>query len=148
MRYYCQVFRRINKQLPQLVDLDLTYVSEKLKEAHDLDLAMPGTYHSENTQNIVRIARFHPSLKVLESKQRPRRLSIIGSDGKSYGFLLKGHEDLRQDERVMQLFSLINTLLTHDVQTSNLGLRIKRYNIIPLAPNSGLIEWMDNTGTL
>ena len=29
-----------------------------------------------------------------------------GSDGKSYMFLLKGHEDLRQDERVMQFFSL------------------------------------------
>jgi len=149
--YYCQVFRRINKQLPQLVDLDLTYVSEKLKDAHDLDLAMPGTYIKKaqsGSTDIVRIARFNPTLKVLESKQRPRRLTIIGSDGKDYDFLLKGHEDLRQDERVMQLFSLINTLLAHDVNTSNLGLRIKRYNIIPLSPNSGLIEWMGHTDTV
>ena len=29
---------------------------------------------------------------------------MTGSDGRNYGFLLKGHEDLRQDERVMQLF--------------------------------------------
>lgn len=29
-------------------------------------------------------------------------------------FLLKGHEDLRQDERVMQLFGLVNTLLLND----------------------------------
>jgi hypothetical protein len=28
-----------------------------------------------------------------------------------YTFLLKGHEDLRQDERVMQLFGLVNELL-------------------------------------
>jgi hypothetical protein len=27
---------------------------------------------------------------------------------------LKGHEDLRQDERVMQLFGLVNTLLKKD----------------------------------
>lgn len=27
-----------------------------------------------------------------------------GDDGREYVFLLKGHEDLRQDERVMQLF--------------------------------------------
>lgn len=33
---------------------------------------------------------------VLASKQRPRRLSMLGSDGKEYMFLLKGHEDLRQ----------------------------------------------------
>ena len=32
-------------------------------------------------------------------------------------FLLKGHEDLRQDERVMQLFGLVNTLLAADTQT-------------------------------
>ena len=73
---------------------------------------------------------------------------MIGNDGKNYDFLLKGHEDLRQDERVMQLFGLVNTLLMHDINTSNLGLSIKRYNTIPLAPNSGLIEWMDKTDTV
>jgi hypothetical protein len=41
---------------------------------------------------------------VITSKQRPRKLTIHGSDGKDYAFLLKGHEDLRQDERVMQVF--------------------------------------------
>ena len=38
-------------------------------------------------------------------------------------FLLKGHEDLRQDERVMQLFGLINTLLTNDPDTFKRHLR-------------------------
>ena len=33
-------------------------------------------------------------------------------------FLLKGHEDLRQDERVVQLFGLVNTLLAGDQETS------------------------------
>ena len=28
-----------------------------------------------------------------------------------------GHEDLRQDERVMQLFGLVNTLFKHDPET-------------------------------
>ena len=37
-----------------------------------------------------------------------------GSDGKEYQYLLKAHEDLRQDERVMQLFALANTLLSED----------------------------------
>jgi len=30
-------------------------------------------------------------------------LTIHGEDGENYDFLLKGHEDLRQDERVMQV---------------------------------------------
>lgn len=48
---------------------------------------------------------------MIESKQRPRKLAVVGSDGRHYAFLLKGHEDLRQDKRVMQLFGLVNTLL-------------------------------------
>ena len=49
------------------------------------------------------IASFAPQLLVITSKQRPRKLTIHGSDGEDYAFLLKGHEDLRQDERVMQV---------------------------------------------
>ena len=48
---------------------------------------------------------------VIPSKQRPRKLTIFGSDNTEHTFLLKGHEDLRQDERAMQLFGLVNTLL-------------------------------------
>ena len=40
-----------------------------------------------------------------------------GSDGRNYMFLLKGHEDLRQDERVMQFFSLVNSLLLSNPET-------------------------------
>jgi FKBP12-rapamycin complex-associated protein len=46
---------------------------------------------------------------VITSKQRPRRLTIQGDDGENYDFLLKGHEDLRQDERVMQVSILLIT---------------------------------------
>jgi hypothetical protein len=34
--------------------------------------------------------------QVITSKQRPRKLCICGSNGRTYMFLLKGHEDLRQ----------------------------------------------------
>ena len=68
---------------------------------------------------------------------------MTGSDGKQYAFLLKGHEDLRQDERVMQLFGLVNTLLAHRHRhTSNYNLSINQYAVIPLSPNSGIIGWV------
>jgi hypothetical protein len=54
----------------------------------------------------VTIASFAPQLGIITSKQRPRKLTILGSDGEEYAFLLKGHEDLRQDERVMQVLWL------------------------------------------
>ena len=86
--------------------------------------------------------------QVINSKQRPRKLTIYGSDGSEYQFLLKGHEDLRQDERVMQLFGLVNNLLAGDRNTVERSLSIARYAVIPLSPNSGLIGWVRNCDTL
>jgi FKBP12-rapamycin complex-associated protein len=50
---------------------------------------------------------------------------FAGSNGNDYMFLLKGHEDLRQDERVMQLFGLVNTLLLNDPDTFRRNLTIQ-----------------------
>lgn len=65
-----------------------------------------------------------------------------------YNYLLKGHEDLRQDERVMQLFSLVNTLLSIDVASFKRRLHIQRYSVIPIAPNVGLLGWVKDSDTL
>ena len=83
-----QVFRRIEKQLPLLTTIDLQYVSPKLLQSENLELAIPGTYRSGKP--VIRIARCVPKLSVIASKQRPRRLAIIGSDTKEYQFCLKG----------------------------------------------------------
>lgn len=107
---------------------------------------MPGFYRAG--EPIIRIAKFHTNLSVIASKQRPRRLTIIGSDGKDYSYLLKGHEDLRQDERVMQLFGLVNTLLSNDPETLKRHLSIQCMSATPLSPNSGLIGWLPDTDTL
>ncbi|ESO02673.1 hypothetical protein HELRODRAFT_161965 [Helobdella robusta] len=65
-----------------------------------------------------------------------------------YQFLLKGHEDLRQDERVMQLFGLVNSILLTNQQIPKRNLSIHRYAVIPLSTNSGLIGWVPNCDTL
>ncbi|KAI3889270.1 hypothetical protein MKX03_003947, partial [Papaver bracteatum] len=143
---YYHVFRRIDKQLPSLTTLDLQSVSPELLDCRDLELAVPGTYRAGSP--VVTIASFAPQLVVITSKQRPRKLTIHGSDGEDYAFLLKGHEDLRQDERVMQLFGLVNTLLENSRKTQEKDLSIQRYAVIPLSPNSGLIGWVPNCDTL
>ncbi|KAF6026864.1 TOR [Bugula neritina] len=142
---YYHVFRRISKQLPMLTSLELQYVSPKLLEARDLELAVPGTY---DTKEVVGIQRVHSSFQVITSKQRPRKLSIYGSNGKEYQFVLKGHEDLRQDERVMQLFGLVNSLLLANMDTCRHNLTIQRYSAIPLSTNSGLLGWVPHCDTL
>ncbi|SPQ26658.1 5e2edd65-6acc-4dcf-a7ef-f29e4cb58798 [Thermothielavioides terrestris] len=143
---YYQVFRRISRQLPQMTSLELTYCSPELLQARDLDLAVPGTYRSG--EEIVRIMGFDGTLSVINSKQHPRKLNIFGSDGKTYAFLLKGHEDMRQDERVMQLFGLCNTLLANDSECYKRHLSIQRFPAIPLPQNSGLLGWVPNSDTI
>ncbi|KAH0977767.1 hypothetical protein GBA52_027486, partial [Prunus armeniaca] len=143
---YYHVFRRIDKQLQSLTTLDLESVSPELLECRNLELAVPGTYRAESP--VVTIASFARQLVVITSKQRPRKLTIHGSDGEDYAFLLKGHEDLRQDERVMQLFGLVNTLLENSRNTAEKDLSIQRYDVVPLSPNSGLIGWVPNCDTL
>ncbi|KAH9072320.1 atypical/PIKK/FRAP protein kinase [Lactarius deliciosus] len=132
------VFKKVEKQLPQLATLDLQYVSPELLKARDLELAVPAEGPSSRFMN------FAPKLTIIISKQRPRRLYLRGSDGKEYQYLLKGHEDLRQDERVMQLFSLVNTLLSEDTDSFKRRLHIQRYPVIPLGPDAGLIGWVVN----
>ena len=63
-------------------------------------------------------------------------------------FLLKGHEDLRQDERVMQLFGLVNTFLINNPDTFRRNLTVQRYAVVPLSTNSGLIKWLPHCDTL
>jgi len=59
---YYNVFRKINKQLPQLTTLDLQYVSPCLLGARSLELGVPGTYRVDKTA--VRIAMFGPTVQV------------------------------------------------------------------------------------
>ncbi|GBF92738.1 hypothetical protein Rsub_05107 [Raphidocelis subcapitata] len=143
---YYHVFKRINKQLHALSTLELQYVAPALVRAQGMELAVPGTYIAG--EPLVTIAAFAPQLAVISSKQRPRKLTIHGGDGAEYMFLLKGHEDLRQDERVMQLFGLVNSMLAADHATAERDLSIARYAVIPLSPNSGLIGWVPNCDTL
>lgn len=146
--YYYYVFGRIQKQQLMMTSLDLSKVSQWLKHASSLELAVPGTYEP-GVKQIITIQSFSSQLKILQSKQRPRRLAILGSDGHQYDFLLKGHEDLRQDERVMQVFGLINQILCHSQERSiRRGVDIKRYSVIALSSNAGLIEWVPNCDTM
>lgn len=143
---YYRVFRSINKKLTQLTQLELQSVSPALLTAKNLELAVPGTYAVN--QEVVQIQGFAPSLDVISSKQRPRKITLYGSNGRQYRFLLKGHEDLRQDERVMQLFGLVNTLLSNNPETSKRDLLIGRYSVTPLSHEAGVVGWVPACDTL
>ncbi|QSS66872.1 phosphatidyl inositol 3-kinase [Histoplasma capsulatum] len=85
---------------------------------------------------------------VLNSLQKPRKISIRGSDGNIYSLLCKPKDDLRKDQRLMEFNSMINRFLKRDVESSKRRLYIKTYAVTPLNEECGLIEWVDNLRTL
>ncbi|KAJ2361133.1 phosphatidylinositol kinase- protein kinase tor1, partial [Coemansia sp. RSA 2607] len=139
---YYLIFRRIQKLFPDPKVLTLKDTAPVLLQCRDMHLAVPGTYDPD--REIVRIDSFDPVVRVYNTKQHPREMHIRGSDGNKYTFVLKGHEDLRQDERVMQLFGLINSLLARDAETARRALAIERFPVTPLSSNSGLIGFYPN----
>ena len=143
---YSTIFHKIKDKLTNITTVYLENVSPKLLQFKDGEISVPGMYRPNKP--VIAISGFAPKLPVLASKQHPRKLFVYGSDGKEYTFLLKGKEDLRQDERVMQLFSLCNKLLTSEPETSKKDLSLTRYSIIPLSQGAGLCGWVQNCDTL
>ena len=163
---YHRIYREISEDYKNFDSISLEYVSPKLFNFKNSNICLPGTYKLEhfNTninidkkdennlsikkEKMIRIQKMGDTLKIFKTKQHPRKMSMIGTDEKEYMFLLKGHEDLRQDERAMQLFDLVNTIVSNNKKTYNKNLFIITYSVFPLSHNTGLIGWVENCDTL
>lgn len=98
--------------------------------------------------NPVTITAFLDEALVLSSLQKPRRLSLRGSDGNIYMILAKPKDDLRKDQRLLEFDTMINRFLKRDVAASKRQLYIRTYAVIPLNEECGLIEWVNNLKTM
>lgn len=87
------------------------------------------------------------SVDVFRSKERPKKLTFVGSDGRSYPFLCKAERrgDLRKDSRMMELGVMVNQLLLKNPDARCKNLEVKTFNVVILSENCGLIEWVPNT---
>ncbi|XP_061121318.1 DNA-dependent protein kinase catalytic subunit isoform X2 [Syngnathus typhle] len=114
-------------------------------------LEIPGQYDGKSKplpEYHAKITGFDERVKVMSSMRRPKRLIIRGDDERDHPFLVKGGEDLRQDQRIEQLFAVMNILLSRDAACARRGLQLRTYQVIPINTRIGLIEWMENTCTL
>ena len=66
----------------------------------------------------------------MPSLQKPIKITILGNDTKEYPFLIKFGEDIRQDQRIQQLFSLMNNIFDNDKSLSGKKLSILTYQVI------------------
>ncbi|KAK3021766.1 hypothetical protein RJ639_045088, partial [Escallonia herrerae] len=135
--------------------VSLREVAPQLALVSSFDVPMPGlekqTTLSESEDalattplGIVTIASFSEQVVILSTKTKPKKLVILGSDGQTYTYLLKGREDLRLDARIMQLLRAINGFLRSSRVTRAQSLGIRYYSVTPISGRAGLIQWVDN----
>ncbi|XP_028157289.1 serine/threonine-protein kinase ATR-like [Ostrinia furnacalis] len=92
----------------------------------------------------VYIAGVEEQITILPSLQKPRKVTLRGSDGKSYIIMLKPRDDLRKDFRLMEFNAVVNRFLQDAPETRRRRLYIRTYSVLPLNEECGLIEWVPN----
>jgi phosphatidylinositol kinase/protein kinase (PI-3 family) len=120
---------------------ELQEIVKPLAKMRNLSVCMFGMYRCASSY--VTIASIDSRVLIIPSKKSPRKISFTGSNGAVYNFLLKSGEDIRLDERVMQLFGLINSFLQHAPNAM-----VYRFPIVPLTGNSGLLGWVEHSETM
>ncbi|CAI6340552.1 unnamed protein product [Periconia digitata] len=99
--------------------------------------------HNPFPQETITISEFQDDVFVLSSLQRPRKLVVRGSDGRSYGLMCKPKDDLRKDQRLMEFNAMINRAFQRDTESTKRRLYIKTYAVTPLNEECGAIEWVE-----
>ena len=158
---YIHLYSNISNYYKTFTKLSLDYISTKLFKLHNSNIFIPGSYSPlikdfydlekddiEQRYLGVRIKKIEKKFKIFKTKQHPRQLTMIGTNNKEYMFLLKGHEDLHQDERAMQLFILVNTIIENNQLIKNKNLYIDTFSVLPLSQSTGIIGWVPNCDTL
>ncbi|XP_049852036.1 serine-protein kinase ATM isoform X1 [Schistocerca gregaria] len=98
--------------------------------------------------NIIGIAGFEKTYQMVGGVNAPKKIVCIGTDGIKRPQLVKGRDDLRQDAVMQQVFTMMNTFLRRNKETSKRKLLMRTYKVVPLSQRSGIIEWCDNTEVL
>ncbi|CAF4003683.1 unnamed protein product, partial [Rotaria magnacalcarata] len=138
-----------------------TWFSLTFRQQHRLigtpslrEIEMPGQYTSKKkpfVEHHIKIVGFDEKILVLQSLRLPKRLTIRGHDENDYPFLVKGGEDIRQDQRIEALFSIMNDLYDDDPncnQSNSAHIAVRTYKVIPMSSKLGMIEWLNNTRPL
>eukprot|EP01105_Mastigella_eilhardi_P003802 TRINITY_DN1496_c0_g1_i7.p1 TRINITY_DN1496_c0_g1~~TRINITY_DN1496_c0_g1_i7.p1 ORF type:complete len:3703 (-),score=882.72 TRINITY_DN1496_c0_g1_i7:1157-12265(-) len=114
-------------------------------------LEVPGQYTGAQRPNPIlhaRVSSFSNDIICLSSLRVPKCLTLYGSDEREHKFLVKGGEDLRLDQRVEQLFTVMNDTYTNDVACYKRRLHLGTYKVVPMTRRVGIIEWVTNTSPL
>ncbi|GBF60735.1 serine/threonine-protein kinase [Trichophyton mentagrophytes] len=96
--------------------------------------------------DVPHLVSFQPTFTIASGISAPKIVTAVASNGIRYKQLFKsGNDDLRQDAIMEQTFEQVSDLLRDHRDTRQRKLGIRTYKVLPLASNSGIIEFVQNT---
>lgn len=117
----------------------------------NLKKLLPSTSRDMNSDlfksQMVTISKFSSQYMVFSSLKKPKKISMIGSDGNAYGIMCK-KEDVRQDNQYMQFANTMGFLLAGDAESVKRNLGITTYGVLSLREDCGLLEIVPNVLTM
>ncbi|KIO32842.1 hypothetical protein M407DRAFT_66218 [Tulasnella calospora MUT 4182] len=139
--YLSQQFPKLSALAPSPLLLPLQYSMTVVLPSNRAESGV----HRPFPSSAPTLEGFAEEIEIMKSLQKPRKLTVLGSDGAAYNFLCKPKDDLRKDARLMDFNSIINKLLKTNSESRRRRLHIRTYSVVPLNEECGLIEWVPNT---
>lgn len=87
-------------------------------------------------------------VSVLSSKQRPKVLQLVTTQRMAYKVLVKGGDDLRQDQRIQDIFQVFNLLMSLSGRRDARRTLLRTYSVIPVSKYVGVVEFLPHTSTM
>ncbi len=112
--------------------IPLVDVSPRLAQLRMSAISLPGSACDGGDESL-RVVALSGSIALLRTKTKPKRIALLTADGHEHQYLLKGGEDLRLDERVVQLLRFCQTALVG-------GAAVRHYDVVPFGLRAGLIQ--------
>lgn len=145
-------WKRHNAERMKNVETYSTFLHKEVSLlSADEAIELPGLWDGLSRPDLskrITIAGFKAKMMPLSSIRAPKKVTLFGSDDRDYPFLAKGGEDLRMDERLEQLFVVMNAHLRHDPEARARQLYIRTFGVTPVSKRAGLLEWCQNTEQL
>ena len=138
---------------------ELNQIPQSLLRHKNLPVAMPITRNFQLITSNPQFA-FTPSptcihkvdniLRIMQSKAKPKRIVLEGTDGVQYYFLCKYEtgSDMRKEARIVNIIHCVDRILQQDDEIQRLGIRLPSYMILAVNPSCAIVEWIENTETL
>ncbi|XBW38078.1 hypothetical protein QEN19_003665 [Hanseniaspora menglaensis] len=142
-----------SKKLPTTIDEDFNFT--KRDEIFPSRIAVPVQLNfgvrlpePELVENfLVTIQDIAETYTVFNSLKKPKKITMLGSNGKQYAILCK-KEDVRQDDQYMQFAQTMKYVLNNNADSSKRNMDITTYYIMPLDESFGIIELVPNVVTI